>query len=153
MDKEVPIYWVQTMTDGIGQNTWFYRTFGTLFLVFGVAALFLASVGLYGVMSFGVSRRTREVGIRMALGAQGKQVQTLILRQSFSQIAIGLVLGLGIAAVLSRSMGLLLFETEPWDPAIFALISAVLAGSGFLAALIPARRATRIDPMEALRYE
>jgi len=153
MDKEVPVYWVQTMTDGIGENTWFYRTFGTLFLVFGAVALFLASIGLYGVMSFGVSRRTRELGIRMALGAQGKQVQALILRQSFSQIAIGLLVGLGIAAVLSRGMGLLLFETEPWDPAIFGLISAVLAGSAFLASLIPARRATRIDPMEALRYE
>lgn len=153
MDKEVPVYWVQTMTDAIGQNTWFYSTFGTLFLVFGAVALFLSSVGLYGVMSFGVSRRTREVGIRMALGAEGKQVQALILRQSFGQIAIGLLFGLGIAAVLSRGMALLLFETEPWDPVIFGLISAVLAGSGLLASLIPARRAARIDPMEALRYE
>lgn len=153
MDKEVPVYWVQTMTDAIDQNTWFYSTFGTLFLVFGAVALFLSSVGLYGVMSFGVSRRTREVGIRMALGAEGKQVQALILRQSFGQIAIGLLFGLGIAAVLSRGMALLLFETEPWDPVIFGLISAVLAGSGLLASLIPARRAARIDPMEALRYE
>ena len=153
MDKEVPVYWVQTMTGGIGKNTWFYNTFGTLFLVFGAVALFLASVGLYGVMSFAVSRRTREVGIRMALGAQSGQVPSLILRQSFSQIAIGLVVGLGIAAVLSRGMALLFFETEPWDPAIFLLIAAVLATSGFLASLIPARRATRIDPMEALRYK
>jgi putative ABC transport system permease protein len=153
MDKEVPVYWVQTMPAAIGQNTWFYSTFGTLFLVFGAVALFLASVGLYGVMSFGVTRRTREVGIRMALGAQGAQVQSLILRQSFGQIAIGLVVGLGIAAVLSKGMALMFFETEPWDPAIFVLISAILAGSGFLASLIPARRATRIDPMEALRYE
>ena len=89
----------------------------------------------------------------MALGAESKQVQALILKQSFGQIAIGLLVGLGIAAVLSRGMGLLLFETEPWDPAIFGLISVVLAGSAFLASLIPARRATRIDPMEALRYE
>ncbi len=89
----------------------------------------------------------------MALGAQGKQVRNLILRQSFAQIAIGLVVGLGIAAALSRGMAIVLFETEPWDPAIFALISVVLAGSGLLAALIPALRATRIDPMEALRYE
>ncbi|GMR12890.1 MAG: hypothetical protein BMS9Abin29_1085 [Gemmatimonadota bacterium] len=153
MDKEVPVYWVQTMPSAIDQNTWFYSTFGTLFLVFGAVALFLSSVGLYGVMSFGVARRTREVGIRMALGAQGTQVQSLILRQSFGQIAIGLVVGLGIAAALSRGMALVLFETEPWDPAIFVLISAVLAGSGFLASLIPARRATRIDPMEALRHE
>ena len=153
MDKEVPVYWVETLPSAISQNTWFYRTFGTLFLVFGLVALFLSSVGLYGVMSFGVSRRTREVGIRMALGAQGKQVRNLILRQSFAQIAIGLVVGLGIAAALSRGMAIVLFETEPWDPAIFALISVVLAGSGLLAALIPALRATRIDPMEALRYE
>ena len=153
MDKEVPVYWLQTMPDAIGQNTWFYNTFGTLFLIFGLVALFLSSVGLYGVMSFGVSRRTREVGIRMALGAQGAQVQSLILRQSFSQIAIGLVVGLGIAALLSRGMALLFFETEPWDPTIFALIALVLAASGLLASLIPARRATRIDPNEALRYE
>ncbi|MEE8147286.1 MAG: ABC transporter permease [Longimicrobiales bacterium] len=153
MDKEVPVYWVETLPSAISQNTWFYRTFGTLFLIFGLVALFLSSVGLYGVMSFGVSSRTREVGIRMALGAQGKQVRNLILRQSFAQIAIGLVVGLGIAAALSRGMAIVLFETEPWDPAIFALISVVLAGSGLLAALIPALRATRIDPMEALRYE
>ena len=153
VDQDVPIYFVDTVAGEIADQTWFYRVFGTLFSVFGAAALFLASVGLYGVMSFGVSRRTQEVGIRMALGARGGEIQRLILRQGAGQIVIGLAIGLGLAALLGRGMQIMLFQVEPFDPAIFALISAVLAGTGVLASLIPARRATRVDPATALRYE
>ena len=153
IDPDVPIYFVDTVAGEIRSETWFFRTFGTLFTVFGAIALFLASVGLYGVMSFGVSRRTQEVGIRMALGAQGRQVERLILRQGLGQIVVGLAIGLGVAAVLSRGVAILLFEVEPWDPAIFAVIGVVLTATGVLASLIPARRATGIDPATALRYE
>src|SRR5262249_5962960 len=94
LQPDIPIYRVNSMEKAYAQPTWFIRVFGTMFMIFGGIALFLASVGLYAVMSFSVSRRTREVGIRMALGAQGTQVLRLIFRQGLWQIAIGLPLGL-----------------------------------------------------------
>jgi predicted permease len=150
---DTPIYWVDSLSGRLEESTWFYNVFGVLFMAFGAAALFLASVGLYGVMSFSVSRRTAEMGIRMALGAEGKQVLRMILRQGMSQILIGLVVGLGLAVVISRALRMVLFEVSPNDPAVFALIAAVLAGTGLLASTVPARRATRVDPMVALRSE
>ncbi len=153
VDDDIPLYWVNTLQERIDQNTWIYNVFGTLFLVFGVAALFLASVGLYGVMSFSVSRRTSEVGIRMALGAEGGQVLGLILRQGLGQIGMGLVLGLGLAVLLSRGVQLILFQVSPNDPVVFGGIVLLLAATGLLASLVPARRATRVDPLVALRAE
>lgn len=151
--QDTPLYWVMTLAESIEENTWTYNVFGTLFMVFGVAALFLASVGLYGVMAFSVSRRTAEVGIRMALGAERGNVLGMILRQGMTQIGIGVVLGLGLAVLLGRGVQLLLFEVSPNDPVVFAVIVAVLVATGLLASLVPARRATRVDPMQALRYE
>ena len=153
VDPDIPLYWVQTHQAAIDEQTWFIRVFGTLFMVFGFVALFLAAVGLYGVMAASVSNRTSEMGIRMALGAQGRDVLKLVLRQGAIQIAIGVVLGLGLAALLSRGIAILLFNVEPWDPFIFILIAAVLAAVGMLASYIPALRATRVDPAVALRYE
>lgn len=153
VDKNVPIYWARTMDDALSRNTWFYDIFGGLFMIFGAAALFLASVGLYGVMSFGVSRRIQEVGIRMALGARSRDVIRLIVRQGAVQIAVGVVVGLGLAVLLARFLRVLLFEVSPTDPLIFASIVGVLAGTGFLATWIPARRASRVDPMVAFRCE
>ncbi|UCG76408.1 MAG: ABC transporter permease [Gemmatimonadota bacterium] len=153
VDPDIPLYWVQTHQAAIEEQTWFFRVFGNLFTVFGVAALFLAAVGLYGVMSASVSSRTAEMGIRMALGAQGQDVLRLVLRQGAVQVGIGMALGLALAALLSRGLEIILFQVEPWDPAVFALIAAVLAAVGMLASYIPARRATRVDPAVALRYE
>lgn len=153
VDRDLPIYWVWTMADAIARGTWFYRVFGTIFLLFGVVALFLASVGLYGVMAFSVSRRTQEVGVRMALGAQSRDVLKLIFRQGMTQLAIGLVLGLLLAAALSRGLEVILFQVQPWDPVIFLLIIGVLALTSLAAWLVPARRATRVDPLVALKYE
>lgn len=153
VDPDIPLYWVQTHQAAIEEQTWFFRVFGNLFTVFGVAALFLAAVGLYGVMSASVSSRTAEMGIRMALGAQGQDVLRLVLRQGAAQVGIGMALGLALAALLSRGLEIILFQVEPWDPAVFALIAAVLAAVGMLASYIPARRATRVDPAVALRYE
>lgn len=153
VDADIPLYWLDTLDARIDESTWFYTVFGTLFMVFGVAALFLASVGLYGVMSFSVSRRTSEVGIRMALGARADQVLSLILRQGLGQIALGLALGLGLAVLLARGVRILLFQVSPSDPLVFASIAALLGLTGLVASLVPARRATRVDPLVALRSE
>jgi putative ABC transport system permease protein len=116
-------------------------------------ALFLAAIGLYGVMAFNVSRRTREIGVRMALGAQPGGVVRMILRQGLIQLAIGVLIGTLGAFFLSGLLEMLLFEVAPTDPVVFGGTLAVLIASGVAASLIPARRATRVDPMVALRYE
>ena len=153
VDQDIPLYWVQTHQAAIDEQTWFFRVFGNLFMVFGFVALFLAAVGLYGVMSASVSNRTSEMGIRMALGAQGRDVLGLVLKQGAVQVGIGMALGLALAALLSRGLEIVLFQVEPWDPFVFALIAVVLAAVGMLASYIPALRATRVDPAVALRYE
>ncbi len=153
VDQDIPLYWVQTHQAAIDEQTWFFRIFGNLFMVFGFVALFLAAVGLYGVMSASVSNRTAEMGIRMALGAQGRDVLRLVLKQGAVQVGIGMALGLALAALLSRGLALVLFQVEPWDPFVFALIAVVLAVVGMVASYIPALRATRVDPAVALRYE
>ncbi len=153
IDTDLPIYWVWTMADAIARDTWFYRVFGVIFMVFGGVALFLASVGLYGVTAFSVSRRTQEVGVRMALGAKTSDVLKLIFRQGAAQLAVGLVIGVALAAGLSRGLEVVLFQVEPWDPVIFVTIVLVLVATSIAASLVPARRATRVDPVIALRYE
>jgi ABC-type antimicrobial peptide transport system permease subunit len=134
-------------------DTWFFRAFGTLFMAFGFAALALAVVGLYGVMSFAVEQRTREIGVRMALGAEAGSIMRLVLAQGGLQLATGVVFGLGFAVLLSRSLGVLLFGVKPWDPSVFAVVVVTLSLTGFAACFIPATRATHVDPIEALRYE
>jgi predicted permease len=153
IDPDLPLYWMQTLKEGVTANTWFYRVFGSLFMVFGFAALFLASVGLYGVLAFSVSRRTQEIGIRMAMGAHAKDVLRMVLRQGMTQIGVGLVLGLALAAWLSRLLQIILYDVNPRDPMIFLGIVAVLLATGILASVVPARRATQVDPLVALRYE
>ncbi len=153
VDSNLPIYWVRDMPEVIHQETWFYNVFGTLFIVFGVAALFLASVGLYGVLAFSVSRRVQEMGLRMALGAEGKDVIRLIVREGAIQLGIGLTLGLGLAFAVSRVVTLLMYDVEPRDPTVFGAIVVTIGVVGITASLIPALRATRVDPIVALRYE
>lgn len=153
IDPALPLYWVRSLTDQYALDTWFYRAFGALFVAFGLAALALATIGLYGVMSFAAGNRTREIGVRMALGAKANDVMRMILGQGAWEVAAGLALGLGLAALLSRSLGILLFGVQPWDPTIFGTVVLTLALAGALACFIPARRATRIDPVVALRYD
>ncbi|MFW6175752.1 MAG: ABC transporter permease, partial [Acidobacteriota bacterium] len=153
LDPYLPIYWVRTLQDAIDLDMWFVDVFGAIFAIFGLAGLFLATVGLYGVMAFSVQRRTREVGVRMALGAGGKSILGLVLRQGTVQLALGTLLGLGLALGLARGIQLILFRVEPWDPTIFATIAAVLVLTGLTAALVPARRAVAVDPVVALRQE
>lgn len=152
-DADTPVYFVQTLEQAMEQNLWFYRIFGNLFLAFGLSALFMASVGLYGVMSFSVSHRVGEMGVRMALGAQARQVTGLIVRQGLAQIAVGLVFGTALALLVARGLTLLLYQVEPWDPVTFAGVLVVLVITGLGASAVPAVRATRVDPMVALSAE
>jgi predicted permease len=152
-DPDLPVFLTNTMQQNIDDANWFFGVFGTMFSIFGFVALFLAAIGLYGVMSFSVSRRTHEVGLRIALGARPSNVIRLVLRQGLLQLGIGLGFGLALAAGTSRLLGIMLFEVSPIDPAVFALIVAVLVAAGVLASLVPARRATRVDPMIAMRAE
>jgi len=124
-----------------------------MFMIFGVVALFLASVGLYAVMSFSVSRRRREVGIRMALGARSGDVVRMIFGQGLIQLGIGMTVGLALAFGISTLMKVILFQVQPRDPAIFGGVVGVLLAVGLLACLVPARRATLVDPLVALRSD
>lgn len=153
IDGDTPIYFVETLQSAIDRSLWFYGIFGGLFAAFGVAALFLASVGLYGVMSFSVSRRIQEMGIRMALGAGARDVLRLVLRQGLGQIAMGMVIGSGLAVLVARGLAIVIYDAAPWDPGTYLVVFGVLALTGFLASWVPARRATRVHPMEALRYD
>ncbi len=124
-----------------------------MFSVFGGLALGLSVVGLYGIKAYAVARRTREIGIRMALGARRETVQWMILREGAAMVAAGLALGFVLALATGRIVGGILFEVSPLDPLAFTLAPAVLALAALLATWLPARRATRISPMAALRTE
>jgi predicted permease len=153
VDADIPLYWVETLETATSESLWFIRVFGTIFMFFGIAALFLASVGLYAVMSFSVSRRTREVGIRMALGANARDVVRLIFGQGLWQLGLGMTFGLALAFGISSLMTVVLFEVQPRDPTIFGGVAAVLVAVGMLACLLPAKRATLVDPLVALRAD
>ena len=121
--------------------------------LFAVAALLLAAIGVYGVISFSVARRTREIGLRMALGADGGSVRRLVVGEGMRLAATGLAIGIPAAAVLSRTLRSLLFETPPGDPLTLATVAAVLAAVALAACAIPAIRASRLDPQAALRMD
>ena len=137
----------------IDRQTWFYTVFGTFFMAFGVCALFLAAAGLYGVMSFAVTQRTREMGVRSALGAGGLQLVALIMRRSVVQLAIGLFLGLVLALLASSALQPVLYKVNPRDPAVFVVVVLTLGVASLIASFLPARRVTKIDPVVALAVE
>ncbi len=153
LDPNLPVYGVRTLRTHMGASLFPVRTAAGLLTVFGALALLLASVGLYAVMTFAVGQRTREIGIRMALGAQRADVLGLVVRQGMALTAFGLAVGLWAAAWLSKFTATLLHSLEPTDPVTFAGIAALLALIALAACWVPARRAARVDPMEALRYE
>lgn len=151
VDPDIPATGLKTLSQQIDQTIGNERALGTLLGFFGLFAVVLAAIGLHGVTSHGVARRTGEIGIRMALGAQRRDVVWLILRQVVVLAAGGLVLGLPAAALLSRPAEALLFEVTPADPWSLALGGAALVVTAVLAGYIPARRASRLDPSAALR--
>ncbi|MCH7563392.1 MAG: ABC transporter permease [Gemmatimonadetes bacterium] len=151
IDPDLPLYWVLTMEESLETATFIYTIFGSLFTTFGLAALFLAAVGLYGVMAFSVSRRTQEMGVRMAMGAGAGDVMWLILGKGMKQLAIGGVAGLLMGAALVRPLAVVFFDVDPSDPTVYAAIVVTLGLAGLVACLVPARRATRIELVEALR--
>jgi predicted permease len=153
LNPDIPLYWVYPMREAIARPLWFIRVFGTMFMIFGFIALFLAAIGLYAVMSFSVSRRTREVGIRMALGARGQDVVGMIFRQGAIQLGIGMTVGVVLALGVSQLLQMLLLDVKPRDPVIFSGVVLTLVATGLLACLIPARRATKVDPLTALRSQ
>lgn len=153
LDRDLPLYLVQSMDEVVSQNAFAFNLFGALFGLFGIAALILASVGIYGVIAFSVQQRTREVGIRMALGAQRRDVLSLLLGQGARQMAIGLGVGLLLAFGISRLIGSFLFQVQPGDPVVFLGVALVLAGVALFACFVPAQRATHVDPQVAIRYE
>ena len=150
-DPNLPLFDIATVQEGFERNTWQFRVFGSLFLAFGFAALFLATVGLYGVMAFSVSRRTQEIGFRMAVGAGASDVLLMVMRQGLWQIGFGLALGVGLGVALGSAMSLLLYRVSPYDPVVLIGITLVLTGTAMLACYVPARRASIVDPMVALR--
>ncbi len=153
MDRNLPIFNATTLQQNLDASTWGWRVFGTLFTVFGLAALFLATVGLYGVMAVAVSKRTPEIGVRMAIGADSGQVMRMVLAQGARQVALGIVVGLGLAALLARAMQIMFFQVSPYDPRAFGAVAVLLLATGLAAAFVPARRASRVDPMTALRSQ
>ena len=157
VDPNLPLYFVGTpqhqLEGFVAQN----RIIATMFSIFGVVAIVLASVGMYGVMSFSVNQRRQEFGVRMALGAHYTRILRMVLRQGAAQLALGLVLGLGLALTLATVAGSgiqnILFGVSARDPLTYLTVMAVITVVSLIATLVPARRATRVDPMVALRAE
>ena len=153
VDPDMPVFRVATMAEVI-DTTLVNRKFVMLLLgQFAAVALVLAGVGLFGVLSYAVSRRTREIGVRMALGARAADVLAMVVRQGMTLTAIGLVIGAGAALAATRAMAGLLFGVGAADPPTYAALALVLAAVALLACWLPARRAARVDPMVALRSE
>jgi predicted permease len=153
LDKNVPVTNIRSMKDLIGNSLYAARMGAALIGVFGLLALLLAAVGLYGVMAYAVSQRTREIGIRMALGAQRRDVLRLVLREGMTLVLIGSVLGLITAITVSRLLVSFLYGISATDALTFFATIVVLTIVAFIASLIPAHRATKVDPIIALRYE
>jgi len=153
VDRNLPVSHVETLENTIGNATWQSRFSLLLIGMFSALALVLAMIGIYGVMAYEVAQRTHEIGIRMALGANRGGIASLIARQSLPVALIGIACGLGAAAALAKLMRGMLYEIDPADPLTFASVAALVLIVATLAALVPARRAMRVDPMIALRHE
>jgi putative ABC transport system permease protein len=153
LDQDLPLFGVKTMDEYLSASVAAPRFSTTLLSIFAAVALVLTMVGLYGVMSYSVAQRTNEIGIRLALGATSRDVVLMIVKQGSTLILIGLAIGLGGAFALTRLIESLLFGVRANDPMTFAVVAVLLSIVTLLACYIPAVRATRVDPMEALRCE
>jgi len=153
LDSDLPIFSLQTLAERLEEN---YRGSGriaVLFLSFSAIALLLASIGLYAVIANAVSRRTQEIGIRMAIGATARDVLKLVFRQAMPPLGIGLIVGLATSFAVTRILNPLLVQVSPTDPIALGVAAAVLILAAMLGGLVPARRAIRTDPANAIRHE
>ncbi len=153
IDRDLPLMDIRTQQQQIDATTQQERIFASLTAGFGILALALACVGIYGIMAYTVSQRTNEIGIRLALGAERRQVRGMVLREAVWLAALGVVIGLGVALGLSQLVKSMLYGLKPADPASFAAAGCLLLAVALTAAWIPAMRAARVEPMEALRHE
>jgi putative ABC transport system permease protein len=153
LDKNQPISDIRTLDQVAGESSAQRQFLMVLLGIFAGLALILAGVGVYGVLAYSVARRTHEIGVRMALGAVRGDVMKLVLAQGLRFALFGVLAGLAGALMLTRVLTSLLFGVSPTDPVTFGLVTVLLALVAFLACYIPARRATKVDPMVALRYE
>jgi putative ABC transport system permease protein len=153
LDPDQPIATVRPMTEWIAMSVAGARYRTTLLGLFAVLAMILAATGIYGVMSYSVAQRTQEIGVRMALGARPFDVLKLVVRQGMILALIGVVVGLAGALALTRVISSLLFGVTERDPITFGVVAALLLVVAFIACFVPARRATKVDPLVALRYE
>jgi ABC-type antimicrobial peptide transport system permease subunit len=153
IDPNLPVFDVTTMSEQVSGNLSTPRLMATLSGFFGVLAMALSAIGLYGVLAYGVTRRTGEIGIRMALGADRGGILRMLLSETSQVVAIGIVIGLGAAWATSRLIKSMLYGLTGHDVGVFAISAMLLILVALLAAALPARRAVNVDPMVALRYE
>ena len=151
LDPNLPVDGLESMPDAIQQATWAFGLFGSLFTIFGLAALFMASVGLYGVMAFSVAQRRQEIGVRMALGASQQRILRMVFNEGTMQLGIGTALGLGLGYVLAKPLSFVTYGVSLADPFLYLFILGTLGVVGIVACLVPARSATRSDPVSAMR--
>ena len=153
LNKDQAVFNVRTMEQTVAQSIAARRFSMLLLTVFAIVALALASLGIYGLMSYAVAQRTREIGVRMALGAQMGDVLKLVIGQGMKLAFVGVMLGLVASLALAQLMKALLFGVSATDPVTFIAIALLLTAVALVACWLPAHRATKVDPMEALRYE
>ena len=153
IDPGLPLQDVRTEQEQIGESMRTERALATLIVGFGLLALALAVVGIYGIMAYSVANRRNEIGIRLALGAQPGQIRGMILRESTWLAVAGIVVGVGAALLLTRLVKSMLYGIQPYDPATLTAGTLVLLAVALAASWIPARRAAGVQPMEALRHE
>jgi ABC-type antimicrobial peptide transport system permease subunit len=153
LDPDLPLRDVSNLSEEIAHQEWFIQLLTIVFLSFALIALIMASVGLYAVIAHATASRTQEIGVRMALGANARNILLLVMRRGLWQIASGLVLGVAAAFPVTRIMSSLPIGVSPADPHVFLIVATLLASVGLFACWLPARRAAALDPVKAIRYE
>ena len=151
IDVELPVFNVETMATTMSDSLWTRRAMSWLIAAFSGVALFLAIAGIYGVISYNVAHRTREIGIRMAMGAQGGQVRTQVLRQGMVMVGVGVLAGLALSIAGAGLVGGILVDVNARDPIVYSTVTLLLIGVAALANYLPARRAASLNPSNALR--
>ena len=152
-NPDMALYWMRTFDESRVIRTAGFRIIGTMFAVFAIVALVLAAAGLFGVLAFHVGQRTREIGVRRALGADDSRILRMVMRASGVQILVGVAIGMTLLPLMGRGLGDILGEVSPYDPGIYAMVIGLMIVVAILATLTPTRRALKVDPAAALRYE